>query len=117
MAGPPEIRPIFQKVEEGLSSGSISGFSPYFGSQVSLNLRGGENGVYSANQAYYVLENYLRHRRVMQVNFSSISETGTNPYATGSAGLNTRGGRELAQIYVSLSRVGERWVITQINIY
>ena len=112
-----ESRKIFSSVQQGLSSGNISTFSQHMGSQVYVNLRGGESGYYSANQAYYLLENYFKTRRLVNFNFSTIGESESNPYATGSAGFNEKGSRERAQVYVSLSLAGNRWVITQINIY
>jgi hypothetical protein len=112
-----EARGVFNTVEDGFSEGSIGRFSPHFGSQLSVNLRGGESGSYSANQAYYVLENYLRTRKLVDFEFESVSEFGSNPFATGTAGFAVRSGKESAQVYVALARAGGRWVITQINIY
>jgi hypothetical protein len=86
-------------------------------SQVYVNLRGGESGYYSANQAHYVLENYLKSRKLVNLKFSTIGESEARPYATGSAVTVQRGIREIAQVYVSLGRSGDRWFITQINIY
>jgi hypothetical protein len=110
-------RRIFASVQEGLAAGAVGVFSQHIGQQVFMNLRGGGSGYYSANQAYYVLQNYLKTRRLANLNFSTIGESEANPYATGSAGLSFRGTREFAQVYVSLARSGDRWVITQINIY
>lgn len=110
-------RAVFEDVREGLATENIGLFSQSFGSQVQLNLRGGESGIYSGNQAYYVLGNYLRTHKVGHVEFTTYGESSTNPYATGTISLNTKGSRELGQVYVSLSRAGARWVITQINIY
>ncbi len=112
-----DCKTIFNTVQEGLSNGNIANFARHFGSQVSVNLRGGERGNYSGNQAYYILENYLRSRKVVYIDFSKFDESDANPYATGSVAFNVKGNRELAQVYVSLSSVEERWVITQINIY
>jgi len=112
-----ECRRIFSTVQEGLAAGTVGVFSQHIGQQVFMNLRGGESGYYSANQAYYVLENYLKTRKLANLNFSTIGESGENPYATGSAGFSFRGTREFAQVYVSLARSGDRWIITQINIY
>jgi Domain of unknown function (DUF4783) len=110
-------RRIFSSVQDGLGSGDVRSFSQHMGSQVYINLRGGESGYYSANQAYYVIESYLKTRKLVNLNFSTIGESDARPYATGSAGLVVRGNREFAQVYVSLSQVGEKWIITQINIY
>jgi hypothetical protein len=115
-AGSPH-REVFEKVQEGLSAANIALFSRYFSSQVLVNLRGGESGYYSASQVYYLLENYLKPRKLARFSFSTIAESGNNPYATGSVAFNYRGNREYAQVYVSLSKVGDRWMITQINIY
>jgi hypothetical protein len=85
--------------------------------QVYVNLRGGESGYYSASQAHYVLESYLRERKLLNLNFSTIGESEAHPYATGSAISVQRGVREITQVYVSLTRSGDQWIITQINIY
>jgi hypothetical protein len=108
---------LFSTVQQGLASGSAGTFSAHLGPQVYVNLRGGESGYYSANQAHYVLENYFKSRRLVNVKFSTIGESDANPYATGSATFVERGARSLAQVYVSLTRSGDRWIITQINIY
>ncbi len=108
---------LFGTVQRGLASGSAAAFSGNLAPQVYVNLRGGESGYYSANQAHYVLENYFKTRRLFNVKFSTIGESDANPYATGSATFVERGTRSLAQVYVSLTRSGERWIITQINIY
>ncbi len=110
-------RDVFQLVQRGLTSGDVSLFSPYFAPQVMINLHGGENGTYSSGQAHYVLENYCRPRRFGHFTFTTIEDSGSNPYATGSVAFNYRGRRELAQVYVSLTQSGNRWVIAQINIY
>jgi len=112
-----EYENVFSNVQRGISSGSVEAFSGHMAPQVYVNLRGGESGYYSASQAYYLLDNYFRTRKFGTFNFTTIGESDSNPYATGSARCSVRGGREYAQIYVSLSHAGERWVITQINIY
>jgi hypothetical protein len=112
-----EYHRIFSNVQQGLTSGSVRGFSEHMASQVYVNLRGGESGYYSANQAHYVLENYLKSRKLVNLTFSTIGESEARPYATGSAVSVQRGVREIAQVYVSLGRSGDKWFITQINIY
>ena len=112
-----DYRRVFTSVQEGISSGSVGPFSQHMAQQVYVNLRGGESGYYSANEAYYLLENYFKSRRPVKFNFSTVGESESNPYATGSVGFNLKGSRVYAQVYVSLSFVGNRWVISQINIY
>jgi hypothetical protein len=117
IAATAEHRRIFESIQEGLRAGNVGVLSPYFGSQVLCNLRDGESGYYSANQAFYLLQNYFSTRRLVAFDFSTIGESESNPYATGSVSFNVKGRREVAQVYVSLSQAGDRWVISQINIY
>lgn len=108
---------MFSSVQQGLLAGNVGSFSRYMASQVYMSLRGAESGYYSSNQAYYLLESYLKARRFSSVNFTTVGESESNPYATGSAAFTFRGGRDHAQVYVSLSSMRGRWVITHINIY
>jgi hypothetical protein len=110
-------RKLFDKVKDGLSSGRVSSFSDLLGPQVHVTLRGGESGYYSSSQAYYLLEKYLHTNRLSGLEFNTIGESGTTPYASGKGGISDKGGSEGAQVYVSLSQVGERWLISQIKIY
>jgi hypothetical protein len=110
-------RKLFDKVQDGLSSGRVSSFSDLLGPQVHVTLRGGESGYYSSSQAYYLLEKYLHTNRLSDLEFSTIGESGNTPYASGKGGIIGKGGSERAQVYVSLTQVGERWLISQIKIY
>ncbi len=112
-----EYRKLFTIIQRSLTSGNIAVIAQHLAPQVQVNFRGAENGYYSASQAYYLLENYFRSRKVLGFEFSTIGESDSNPYATGGASFNFKGSREYAQVYVSLSRAGRQWLITQINIY
>ncbi len=113
----PHYREIFSEVERGLGSGNMNGISGVFAPEVQVNLRGGENGYFSSHQAYYLLDTYLRSRRLINLSFTTIGDSELNPYATGGADLLYRGSREYVQVYVALSLSGDRWVISRINIY
>jgi hypothetical protein len=108
---------VFDDVRNGLNSGNISSFSELLGPQVHVNLRGGESGYFSSSQAYYVLEKYLRSNRFSGLQFGTMDQSGDTPFATGRADLDQKGMKEGAQVYVSLSKAGGRWVISQIKIY
>ena len=113
----PAYQPVINDVERGIGSGSVTEFSAHFPSQVSISLRGEGSGTYSSNQAYYLLDQFFRQRRFTGCKLSTVGESGGTPFATGSASFTLKGGRETAQVYLSLSRSGDRWVISQINIY
>ena len=112
-----DYKRIFESIQQGLADGNVGEFSRHLGSHVLVNLQKGESGYYSASQAYYVLESYLKNKKVISFRFTTIGESEANPYATGGAGINVKGVREFIQVYVSLSWAGDRWVISQINIY
>ena len=110
-------QPVVDDVERGIGAGSVSEFSGHFSPQVSISLRGEGSGTYSSNQAYYLLDQFFRLRRFTGCKLSTVGESGGTPFATGSASFTLKGGRETAQVYLALVRSGNRWVISQINIY
>ena len=112
-----QCRAVFDTVRQGLESGTIESFAGLLGPQVQVNLRGGESGYFSGHQAFYLLENYFRTRRLLNLRFSTIGESDTSPFATGGAEISVKGNREYVQVYVALSRAGDHWVISRLNIY
>jgi hypothetical protein len=113
----PAYQPVVDDVERGIASGSVAAFAGHFPQQVSINLRGEGEGTYSSNQAYYLLDQFFRLRRFTGCRMSTVGESGGTPFATGSATFTLKGARQNAQVYLSLARSGDRWVISQINIY
>ncbi|MBI5472910.1 MAG: DUF4783 domain-containing protein [Ignavibacteriae bacterium] len=112
-----DFRNVFEEIQQGFETATVSLFSSYFATQVQVNLKGEESGYFSSNHAYYILEKYLKARKVVSFEFTSVSEEAAVPYATGSAVFNHKGGRENAQVYVSLVQSEGRWQIAEINIY
>lgn len=110
-----DLRQLFSSIQEALLSGKVNLVASHLGSHVMLNLRDGENGLFSSKQAYYVLENYLQNRRILHLDLTPSDDLDSNPYATGSAGVNFKGSKDVMQVYVAVTRAGDRWVITQIT--
>lgn len=104
------------EIGRGLSSGNISSVYNLFSSQIYLSLSNGVSGYYSSNQAYYVIQEFLKTHQVISLNINDIQEDEENVYATGSYNSLVKGKRESSQIYVSLKRSNKRWKITQITI-
>ncbi len=115
--GSPEYADIFHAVQHGITEGNVKAFSLYFSSQLYVSLPSGENGYYSANQAYYILQNYFGSRRLQSFRFSTYGESDTAPYATGPGRFEAHGNIETVQIYASLSKLNNRWVLSHISIY
>lgn len=108
---------IFHDIQNGLLAGDVKLFSKHFGRQVSIDLPTDEAGYFSNNQVTYILQNFFGSRRIIQFKFSTIDETELGPFATGGGIFMSRGRRENLQIYVALSQAGNRWVISQFNVY
>jgi len=108
---------IFGDVEKGIAVGSVAQFSEHLGPQVYLQLPESEGAHYSANQAFYVLDLFLRRHKIAGVKFTTFGTSESNPYATGNVAYIVKGVRLNAQVYVALARRGDRWVITHLSIY
>jgi hypothetical protein len=107
---------LFTLVETAVRGANIPSLAKSFGRQVYVNLKGGESGYFSANQASYILQSFFSPRRPLSFSFSTIQLEG-DPFATGSGTFLVKGTRETLQLYVSVSRQGDRWVISQFNVY
>ncbi|PJB02246.1 MAG: hypothetical protein CO127_00435 [Ignavibacteria bacterium CG_4_9_14_3_um_filter_36_18] len=112
----PILKSIFSDVEEAISNGDVSALSRYFGPQTYFSLSNGINGYYSTNQAFYVFEDFFKIKKVVSFKFNNTQASGRNPYATGIYVFESKGKREIAQVYISLKTAGGGWKITQITI-
>jgi Domain of unknown function (DUF4783) len=107
---------ILNRIEAGISSGSVSEISVYLNTQTYLSLANGISGYYSSNQAFYVLEDFFNIYKVTSFHFQSIQTNGNMPYATGVYRYYFRGKKDSANVYISLKEAGDTWKITQITI-
>ena len=107
---------IYEEIESSIREGNVSGIAKYFGSQTYFSFSNGINGYYSANQAYYVLEDFFKLYKVTSFRFDHIKNDKTSSYATGKYGYDHRGKRSSAQVYISLKKLGNNWNITQLTI-
>lgn len=107
---------VFHEIEDAIQSGDAAKISRYLSSQTYFSITGGANGYYSANQAYYVLEEFFKMYRVTKFRLDNIKSGSSNPYATGVYYYNVRGKRSSAQVYISLTKTGKSWNISQLTI-
>ncbi len=110
-----DLTKIFSDIENGFNNGTVSSFYSHFSSQNYLSFFNGINGYFSANQSFYVLENFFRIYRPISFNFNNIN-TGRNPYGTGILFYEVKGKRSSAYIFISLNQTGKSWQISQITI-
>ena len=113
----PRLNALIENIHHGILSGDVQLFSEHFAHQLYITLRGKEGGYFSSNQALCILQNYFSGRRTLNFRFTTVSTTGSNPYATGGGTFLVKGNPEILQVYVALAGTGDGWVITQFNVY
>jgi hypothetical protein len=107
---------IFTDIEAGINNGNVSRFSKFLDSQTYFSLSNGISGYYSANQAYYVLEDFFKLYQVISFRLKNVKTNGESPYATGEYYYELKGKKDIAQVYISLKFTGNTWKVTQITI-
>ncbi len=107
---------IFHDIESGISNNDVKKFSNYFSSQPYLSLINGVNGYYSSNQAYYIMEDFFNSFHVVSFRLEETKTEGAVSYGKGDYYYEKKGRREVAHVYVTLSKVGSKWYITQLSI-
>ena len=107
---------IILEIEIGLATGDVSKISRYFGEKPYLSFSSGISGYYSANQAYYVLEDFFKMYKVISFKFENKKIEESLSYATGIYYYERKGKRDSSLVYVTLNKIGKNWFITQISI-
>lgn len=107
---------IFDEIETGILTNDVTSFSHYFTSQPYISLINGVNGYYSSNQAFYIMEDFFNSFKVVSFDFEEIKTEGPVSYGKGTYYFEKKGKREAAHLYLTLSKAGSRWYITQISI-
>jgi hypothetical protein len=107
---------VVKKIQDAIVNKDISTLVDHLSSQTYFNLPNGISGYYSSNQAYFVLEDFLKTYRVTSFNFDEINTKNNTPFATGTYDYDFKGNRNSAHIYLQLRNTGKSWRITQITI-
>ena len=107
---------IFNDIELGISSNDVKIISKYFSPQPYISLINGVNGYYSSNQAYYILEDFFNTYKLLSFKMNERRIDEPVSYARGDYYFEKKGKRVNAHLYVTLSKSGSRWQITQISI-
>ena len=107
---------IFNEIEAGILKNEVKSFSQYFSSQPYISLINGVNGYYSSNQAYYILEDFFNSFKVVSFGFEEKKIEESVSYGKGTYYFEKKGKREAAHLYITLSKSGSKWYITQISI-
>jgi hypothetical protein len=107
---------ILDELESGIVNNQMQSISKYFSSQPYISLINGVNGYYSSNQAYYILKDFFNSYKVVSFRFEEKNTEGSLSYGKGEYYFEKKGKREVAHLYITLSKAGSKWYITQISI-
>jgi hypothetical protein len=107
---------IFNDIESGILTNDVKKISKYFSPQPYISLINGVNGYYSSNQAYYILEDFFTTYKVVSFKIGETKNEESVSYGKGDYYFEKKGKREVAHLYVTLSKTGSKWHITQISI-
>lgn len=109
------IDDIFQKIETGINKNDVSLFAEFFSTQTYLSLSSGQTGYYSANQCFYIIQEFIKQYQPNNFKFSFKSKD-KSPYATAVYQSESSGRRKKSQVFISLARSGSTWKIAQFTI-
>lgn len=107
---------ILDEIESGILNNKMQVISNYLSSQPYISLINGVNGYYSSNQTYYILEDFFNSFKVVSFRFEEKKTEESLSYGKGAYYFEKKGKREVAHLYVTLSKAGSKWYITQISI-
>ena len=107
---------IFDEIEAGILKNDVKSFAQYFSPQPYISLINGVNGYYSSNQTYYIIEDFFRTFKVVAFNFEEKKTEESVSFGKGTYYFEKKGKREAANLYITLTKQGSRWYITQISI-
>lgn len=108
---------MINDITDGLLMNNFRTFSKYFANQVNVSLNRNESIVYSGNQTFYILQNYFSSRRFVNFEFTKINVSESNSYAIGEGTIIYRGIREKINLYLTISKKDENYIITQFKVY
>lgn len=112
-----ESKKMIDLIEIAVQNDEIGNLASALASEVALNIRGGESGLFSKNQAIVIIRSHFSARVVLQFKFSTKQFNQEPFYATGGGIFSSKGRRERFQIYAGLTIKEGRIVISQFNIY
>ncbi len=107
---------IILEIEQSIKNSDVLKLVRFINAQTYFSMMGNINGYYTTNQAYYMLEDFFKINKVQFFKFTQISSDTNNPYATGVLQYENKGRRSKAQVYISLRRIGDNWIISQLSI-
>lgn len=107
---------VFVLIGEGLNYANVYALTPYFGTDVYLNILDNEKGYYSSDQTKYIIDNFLTNNAVYEFKWKLSSRSENYAFATGKYKYKRNGYLNNYDFSVSLKYINGGWLIDQIII-
>ena len=111
-----KCKKTFVDIGDGFNYSNVFSITPYFVSEVYLNIRGEDKGYYSSDQAKNILDNFLTNYPVSGFKWRNSSRSDLYAFATGKYKYKKNGYLNEFDISVSLNYIDDSWLIDQIII-
>jgi Domain of unknown function (DUF4783) len=104
----------FVNIADGLMYSNVTYVSPYFQSEIYLNILNNEKGYYNREQSAYIIENFLSSYPVSSFKWKNSSRSEKYAFALGKYKYKKSGFISTFTISVSLKYVNDLWLIDQV---
>lgn len=104
----------FVNIADGLMYANVTYVSPYFQSEIYLNILNNEKGYYNREQSAYIIENFLSTYPVSSFKWRNSSRSERYAFALGKYKYKKSGFINTFTISVSLKYVNDLWLIDQV---
>jgi Domain of unknown function (DUF4783) len=104
----------FVNIADGLMYSNVTYVSPYFQSEIYLNILNNEKGYYNREQSAYIIENFLSSYPVSSFKWKNSSRSERYAFALGKYKYKKSGFINTFTISVSLKYVNDLWLIDQV---
>lgn len=106
----------FKDIGYGFTYRNVNYITPYFESQVYLNMVNNDKGYYSSTQAEQILMNFMDYFTVSNFKYIRSSRFNTYAFVNGVYSYMVGTGRRDLKVAISLKYIDYKWYVDQISI-
>lgn len=106
----------FAKIEEGFIKGDVNKLEPYLKDKVFISLFTGTAGYFSRNHAVSLLDDFFTYHKTSGFNYVSTITDSETPFASGKFKYFYKAILKNSNVFISLKKHKENWIISQITI-
>lgn len=111
-----DVEVVFNKMEEGFIKGDISKLEPYIKDKVFISLFTGTAGYFSRNHAISLLDDLFTYYKSSGFYYISKKSDTDTPFASGKFKYFHKGILRNSNVFISLKKQKDNWIISQITI-